>query len=259
MSNIPRNSLNPGVDISANTISSQLGNVLAPAGRCVLVLHADTAYGAATAMKFAMRGARIALQFEGDDTRVLEIAALLTRKGAIALPLECPLSSRITIEKREELLLRTVGRIIEDFGRLDDVIFPVKGGQLGLDAKQGTAQTEDGRMVLALARAAAPHLKRARPMGHFTIMMPLPEMRDNTPVQPPCSSVYLREDLDLLIAETAAEKGRPCINIIHLRGVPDARGALFVPLPEDAADSAATIALRNYMTNTIVPIFPTVE
>ncbi|HPS02450.1 MAG TPA: hypothetical protein PLA90_13005 [Candidatus Sumerlaeota bacterium] len=135
--------------------------------RGVLVLRADTPLGQVLTLSLARPNARLALSCQTGNATFWETIPRVLQSGAIALPLEKE-EGRFNSDTAESL----VERVVEDFGRLDLVVWPLDHA-----TENGTVSVEEAVEEAArLARAARPHLRRARPTGFFLMVTnaPLP-------------------------------------------------------------------------------------
>jgi NAD(P)-dependent dehydrogenase (short-subunit alcohol dehydrogenase family) len=134
--------------------------------RGVLILRADTALGQALTLSLARPNARLALSCQTwNNTTFWETIPRLLQSGAIVLPLE-EKGGPFNSDTAESL----VERVVEDFGRLDLVVCPLE-----IATGNGTASVEEAvEEATRRARAARPHLRRARPTGFFLMVTDAP-------------------------------------------------------------------------------------
>ncbi len=145
---------------------SSLSAVFFSEPRGVLVLRADTPVGQALTLSLAQPNARLALSCQTENSTLWETTAQTLQAGAIALPLE---KTGVFDPDSSETL---VERVVEDFGRLDLVVFPLVSEGEDRTVLKETIMEE----ITHLACAARPLLRRARPTGFFLIVSntPLP-------------------------------------------------------------------------------------
>lgn len=171
--------------------------------RGVLVLRADTPPGQVLTLSLARPNARLALSCQTGNATFWETIPRVLQSGAIALPLEKE-EGRFNSDTAESL----VERVVEDFGRLDLVVCP-----LVFETENGTIPVEEAVEEAArLARAARPHLRRARPTGFF-LMVPVPDA--------PLPSGFPLEEATAALAREMATgpQGRPRVLALDLHAV----------------------------------------
>ena len=121
--------------------------------RGILAVNAASALGSAVCVEFAAKGSRILIHHTGALDEACRIAARAAERQAAALPLEMDLSSDT------DACARLVERMVEDFGRLDVVVYLLEDS-----SDESLAQAE------ACLQAATPALRASRPAGHFVLV-----------------------------------------------------------------------------------------
>ncbi len=166
--------------------------------RGTLVLQADTSLGQTLTLALAQPHARLALSSRNESPTFWETISRTLTANAIALPVGVG---------GEAFTSETVGglveRVVEDFGRLDLVVYPIEGASRG-----GVSAEEIEREIVCLARAAHPHLRRARPTGFFLIV-------SNASL--PSGFSLERTTADLAREMATGPQGRPRVLALDLR------------------------------------------
>ena len=134
-------------------------------GCAVFITGAGTGIGAAMARQFAAEGARVALAGRREDKLAI-VADAIREKGGEALPVQCDVTSRESIDA-------AVARTVEAFGGLDVC---VANAGFGIAGKFERLTTGDYRRqfdtnvfgVIDTAYAAFPHL--AERNGRFAVV-----------------------------------------------------------------------------------------
>lgn len=135
----------------------------------ILVIGGSGSLGGAVCEAFARKGARIAVHYHSGEERALKVAAVAASRGAVAMPIAADLT------EGRAACHRLIDRIIEDFGRLDVVVFAAKAGTGA--PLPGMAEADWDHAIAAnltsaawCAQAAFPHLRKSRPAGHFVVV-----------------------------------------------------------------------------------------
>ena len=197
----------------------------------ILVVNAAQVYGAALCDAFAAERVRLAIEFSaGEREQALRLARRAACRGAVAFPVEREACASEG-EGPEEALVR---RVVEDFGRLDAVVYPLesleelhprrlpKPATHEPAARPGCPEPLRDRDAPlsphALARAAAPHLRAVRPVGHFILVVPAPLEATSTGAGRSAVALFdaLRRDVAALSADVSGASARPNLSAVLL-------------------------------------------
>lgn len=185
------------------------------ASRSVLVIHADSLFGSAACIAFARKGSRILIHHERELEAACRAAAQVAAREAIALPLQMDLSAG------ERAMKSLIERVVEDFGRLDVVLFFLDADPDG----------ESFERASACAHAALPSLRQSRPAGHFVL---IGSCRAN--------EAQLKEWTASLAETYAAQRTRACVNSIQVSGW--GQEEEYAPLADDVARFAERLTTQ---------------
>lgn len=125
------------------------------AEQVVFITGASSGIGAAVALEFAREGAKLALAARRAD-RLASVQAEIEALGAVALPLECDVTDRASID-------RAVAATVAEFGHIDVVLanagFGVSGSATRLETDDFRRQFETNVFgVIDTVYATLPHL-----------------------------------------------------------------------------------------------------
>ena len=196
----------------------------------LLVLKATTPWGEALCRAFARKGARIAIQYRDDRNgggdndsefkKAMEVASRAADRRAVALPLRANLPALGTEDPDGADEARNlIERVVDDFGRLDAVLYPAE--RFSFLKPNSEDAGKEAAAVANLLRAAAPHLRRSKPAGHFIILAPIGDEDAEKTASPREKSedfstrlADLETDLGELARRCDVKGSRPCLNIV---------------------------------------------
>ncbi|MBN1866462.1 hypothetical protein JW916_04130 [Candidatus Sumerlaeota bacterium] len=191
----------------------------AAASRAILLIGGSTPEGvapcetAALCEAVARVGDRIAIQLERDAEQAARLAARVASRGSLVLPLEMPLRSGVDV--RQAL----VGRVVEDFARIDLVLYAARGAKGSTDKAKGESAARD---LARWAEASEPVLRKARPTGHFLVVVSASEDAS--------LAARLLREVERIARAWEGKKLRACVNLLDFRpgGPKEAECAAFL-------------------------------
>jgi NAD(P)-dependent dehydrogenase (short-subunit alcohol dehydrogenase family) len=155
----------------------------------------------------------MALHCSGNYDHALRVAVRVADAGAIAMPFGADLA------RDPEACRALMDRVAGDFGRLDVVVFcAALDSQIAReDAQKNPARgaaSGAASLLVRCAEAAAPHLRKSRPAGHFVVLAGAGE--ESRPGDPAAGPEV--ESLAAAVREIAADwksrQSRTCINLV---------------------------------------------